>query len=858
MTRILFIESSATLRHALSKQLQYSDYDVSIEDSYEMAATYLAEHEKTPTYDSIVIGWPTIAQAATDELLAALSESPFDQIPVIVLSHETDPATMEWASQRNRTALLLWDNHQDIVHTLHMLMNSDYAIEGNINEDTDEPVRALLVDDSPTARVKFRKLLIHAGYVTETASSAEEAFEKCQSSNFDIAIVDYFMPVVAGNILCRQLRDTPKTSHMVTAILTSTYLDSVITNSLASGAVDCMFKNESNDLFLARVAAMSRTARMARRTELERQRLDGILSSVGDGVYGVDRDGLITFVNPAVRHILGIDKDVPLIGNMPSKVFHYICPTTLNSKNRHCYVKQAMDNDQTLYAIESIFARSDGSPIQVEQTILPLKVDGQVTGAVIAFRDISMRKLLEEELKWQANHDPLTKLLNRNYFENYLSEEVQRLKRSKEQSALLYIDLDRFKYINDTIGHAAGDQLLIEIGEQLQKRLRKADLLARLGGDEFAIILHNVNPDSLFEASDVFRQVLDDYKFTYNSRTYQINGCIGVAPINEFSATPGEVLANADIACNIAKNKGRNTTHIYNVDQDDKVSMDMELGWSIRLSQALSGDGFTLHHQPILPLDDINPDQLTTDSGVLWEKFRDSSSDKDLIFEVLIRMNNPHGELIAPNAFIPTAERFNMMPDIDNWVLRNTLKNITYYQRQFPQARFSINLSGQSLGSTELIDILIDAIENHSLQPGSIIFEITESCAIAHLDEARHFIGQMLVYGCNFALDDFGSGYCSFSHLKNLPVEYIKIDGLFVKDIVNDPMDREIVSSINNIAHSLGMKTVAEFVEDLETVKLLKKCGVDYIQGYYITKPYELSMPDNVVHADFKSGNKPG
>lgn len=854
MPRILFIESSATLRHALSKQLQYSHYDVSVESNYAAATSYLLAHEENPTYDAIIIGWPNTAHTVTDDLIATLSEPPFDQLAVIVLSHETDPATMEWASQRKQTALLLWDNHQDIVHTLHMLLNAEQTFEHNIDDEHEEPIRALLVDDSPTARVKFRKLLMHAGYITETASNAEEAFEKACSGNFDIAIVDYFMPVVTGDELCRQLRDNVSTSHMVSAILTSTYLDSVITSSLASGAVECMFKNESNDLFLARVDAMSRTVRMTRRTEHERQRLSGILSSVGDGVYGVDRDGLITFVNPAVRNILGFDNEIPLIGSVPAKVFHYVCPTTLGSKNRHCYVKQAMDNDQKLYAIESIFARSDGTPIQVEQTILPLKIDNQVSGAVIAFRDISMRKLLEEELKWQANHDPLTKLLNRNYFENYLSEEVQRLKRSKEQSALLYIDLDRFKYINDTIGHAAGDQLLIEIGEQLNKRLRKADLLARLGGDEFAIILHNVHMDSLFEAADVFRQVLDDYKFTYNSRTYQINGCIGVAPINEFTATPGEVLANADIACNIAKNKGRNTTHIYDTEQDDKVSMDVELGWSIRLSQALEKDGLILHHQPILPLPDIQLQQLTSKQEVLWQQYQNDTSKNNLIFEVLLRMKNPHGELISPNAFIPTAERFNMMPDIDNWVARNTLRNIAHYQRQYPQASFSINLSGQSLGSSELIDIVKDAIENYSLQPGSIIFEITESCAIAHLDEARNFIGQMMIYGCHFALDDFGSGYCSFAHLKNLPVEYIKIDGQFVRDIVNDPMDLAIVTSINNIAHSLGMKTVAEFVEDIETVKLLKQCGVDYIQGYYIARPYALPMPDNVVHADFSSG----
>ncbi len=843
MFRVLFIETSATLRHALHKQLQHCDYEVTVKAGYEEGLQQLLTRHDTSTYDAIILGWPTQTLASSDELLATLSEAPYCELPLLVLAHETDPAKLEWVSARKHTALLLWDSHKDATHTLRKLLSCEESFHSVTAQDNDEPIRILLVDDSPTARVKFRRLLNKAGYLTETAACAEEGLEKARQSHFDIAIIDYFMPELTGDELCRKLHDDPYTSSIMTAILTSTYLDKVISSSLDAGAVDCMFKNEADDLFLTRVAAMKRTVRMTKRIEEERLRLAGILSSVGDGVYGVNREGLITFVNPAVRHILGYDEDKQLIGNNPAMLFHCSCEPGQLICKENTLVQQAIEQGLELHAVESVFTHTDGTPIQVELTIFPLRIDGQEEGAVIAFRDISMRKLLEEELKWQANHDPLTKLMNRKYFEDSLEREVDRLKRSEEQSALLYLDLDRFKYINDTIGHAAGDQLLIEVGHKMQQRLRKADLLARIGGDEFAIIMHNTDPETLFETADVFRQLLEDYTFTREGRTYKINGSIGVALIDKNTPTPGEVLANADIACHIAKSKGRNQTHVYTHEQDDKATMDMDLGWSCRLRQALEHDNFKLCYHPIIPLSDIDIEQLPCEQGALWSSLQQQGVGENLMYEVLLRLDNSRGEPISPNAFLPTAERFNLMPDIDHWVVETSLAQIA--RRTGRQSSIAINLSGQSLGSQPLVETIKQTIKKYALDPGLILFEITESCAIARIDEARRFIEQLNAIGCRFALDDFGSGYCSFSHLKNLPVDFIKIDGLFVKDIINDPMDLAIVSSITHIAHSFGKQTIAEFVENAETLRLLKKSGIDFVQGFYITQPMsQLPLPD--------------
>jgi diguanylate cyclase (GGDEF)-like protein len=472
----------------------------------------------------------------------------------------------------------------------------------------------------------------------------------------------------------------------------------------------------------------------------------------------------------------------------------------------------------------------------VELTIYPLRIDGQHEGAVVAFRDVSVRKLLEAELKWQANHDPLTKLLNRKFFEEQLDQELQRLKRSDETSALVYIDLDRFKYINDTIGHSSGDQLLIEVAHNLQQRLRQSDVLARLGGDEFGILLRNIETENVLQVADKFRSLLSDHEFVREARTYKINASMGVAVIDEHTQSYGEVLANADIACHMAKAQGRNSTHLYSSERDEKMAMDMELGWSSRIQNALEKDNFHLYYQPIVPLHELDMDDLPED-GKLCEHLANTTSDCCSTYEVLLRLHNHHGEAISPHAFLPTAERFNLMRDIDSWVINAAMKRMAELGPENEHITFTINLSGQSLDADVLVPLFSEGIQRHQLDPNRFLFEITETCAINDMQSATRLIKELSNLGCRFALDDFGSGYCSFSHLKRLPVDYIKIDGMFVKDILNDPMDMAIVRSITNIAHTLGKQTVAEFVESAEIIRLLKECGVDYIQGFYVAKP---------------------
>jgi len=841
MHKILIIEESSTLRHVLLKMLSDTEFQVDIEDDFAKGFHSL-EDAKGHGYSAVIIGWPNVTLASADDLLSLLCEQEYSHIALLALAHETEAAKIAWASSRPRTGFLLWDNHREIVQSLKNLLSNQTLIVPVIQDNKLDPIKILLVDDSPTARVKFRRLLISNGYLTDAVASPEEALTKVLSTSYDIAILDYFMPEMNGDALCRRLLENVSTSSIVCAILTSSYSDKVITDSLLAGAVECMFKNESDNLFLARVAALSRHVHSTKVIEQERKRLDGILSSVGDGVYGINNNNEINFINPTALSILGYADGLSLIGQKPQDVFHTRYAQHAKEKITSKELYENIGNRPKTESLETYFIRNDGNPTQVEMTIFPLQIEGKTEGAVIAFRDISERKLLEEELMWQVNHDPLTKMFNRKYFEDALDEEVRRLKRSDEKSALLYIDLDRFKYINDTAGHATGDKLLIEIGHKMNQRLRQSDLLARIGGDEFAVIMRNIDIELINEAVEDFKSLLSGYEFSYLGREYKVHASIGVATIDKHSISSGEVLANSDIACYVAKSNGRDQIHIYDSIQDEKAAMDQDLGWSTRLQNAISNNNFELHFQPILALSDIHLKNLPEKKGELWTKLMTSRSIQAPFFEALIRLPDNNQKMIAPGAFLPTAERFNLMPGIDRWVINDALRQIASITDEYPNACVSINLSGQTFDDETIVKDIQDSIKRYNLNPNCIMFEITESSAIYNIESAQKLIQELTWFGCKFALDDFGSGYCSFSHLKNLPVDYIKIDGAFIQELLHDSMDLAIVKSITSISHALGKKTIAEFVEEPDVLLKLQECGVDYVQGFYISSPNPLDI----------------
>ena len=841
--RILLVEESATLRYMLGKIIQKQGYELLAVDSFISAIDTL--QNVTMNLDGIIVGWPNYENfEESTQLLVLLDREPYSETPVILLSNDAEVDLLNWMSTRKKTALVPWENYQEVTTSLHTLLTpaEDSVEDKRLIFTRAKSARVLFVDDSKSIRTYYKRLLERNGYEVETAESVKQAYDIAINTPIDIAIVDYFMPDENGYVLCQKLRDDERTENIRTAVITGTYLDSVIRDCLQAGAIECMFKNEAEELFLARLAAMSRFIEVQNSIEQQREHLQAILESVGEGVYGVDNEGLLTFVNHATLKVVGVDDDSSLLGKSAYDALHFA------DENNHAedQLRDAYGKEAKLRCWETKFKHHSGKPIPVECTVHPLRLNGRQDGSVIAFRDISNQKMLEEKLRWQATHDHLTEMYNRRYFETRLDKELKDAQRTDIMSALIYIDLDRFKYVNDTAGHDTGDRMLLEISRVLSKIQRRSDVIARIGGDEFAILLKNVDSAMALNLANEYRSALNNISINGGQQHYHVHASFGVAMMDDENMTAGDLLANADIACHIAKRMGRNQSHLYDQASDERNAMGTELGWSTRIRTALDNNDFELHYQPIMSMADINLHNLPAQDGAIWQSHL-SDNDGAFHYEVLVRMRGDHGELYYPSSFMPTAERFNLLMELDMWVIENALKDVAESDNPKGKVTLSINLSGHSLDDDDAQNKIISLLQKYSVPPSSIVFEITETSAIANLEQANRFIRDLCAIGCRFSLDDFGSGFCSFAQLKSLPTNLVKIDGQFVKSMARGATDRAIVTAMNDVAHSLGRYTVAEYVESPEVVRLLKICGVDKVQGNYISRPLTELPCVNVV-----------
>ena len=440
---------------------------------------------------------------------------------------------------------------------------------------------------------------------------------------------------------------------------------------------------------------------------------------------------------------------------------------------------------------------------------------GRVTRISGTARDITEQKAFQHQLSYHAEHDPLTGMFNRHYFQEELERTVARVARNGSDCALFYIDLDQFKYINDTIGHAAGDRLLIDVAALLTAHVREGDLLARFGGDEFTLLLYNINRQDVLRAADNFRSLCDDYRFTEDDKSFTISCSIGIAMIDETVTSAQELLSHADMACNTAKQQGRNRAKIYNPADLGKADMAADMNWASQVREMLEHDKFQLVYQPI----------VDTDSGAIND------------YEVLVRMICDDGQIILPGGFMPAAERFGLIHSVDRWIVSRAIRQLASLHDDGHRASFSINLSGKAFEDATLLPLIRELLDSTGLDPTWVTFEITETAAIDNLAAAEEFITALKDIGCQFALDDFGSGFSSFAYLKHLPVDKLKIDGSFVKGMAHSSVDQAMVESMNQVAHALGKRTVAECVENEETLVLLKEMGVDLAQGNYLGRP---------------------
>jgi diguanylate cyclase (GGDEF)-like protein/PAS domain S-box-containing protein len=540
------------------------------------------------------------------------------------------------------------------------------------------------------------------------------------------------------------------------------------------------------------------------------------LQSIGDGVVTTDAGGVIEYLNPVAESLTGWRLEDGQ-GRAVEEVFRAFHEETCEPLENPLAV--AIRRARSIKSMRPmLLIRRDGNEIYVESTASPIRDgSGTVCGGVLVFHDVSEARELNRRLSYHASHDVLTGLVNRREFENRMERALKSAKAHETSYALCYLDLDQFKIVNDTCGHGAGDALLGQVGGLLKSKVRWRDTLARLGGDEFALLLESCSLDEAMRSAEALREAVCNFKFAWEERTFRLGASIGVVPISADNADVASVLSAADSACRAAKEAGRNRVHSFEEHDIDLMRRRRETQWAARINAALEEGRFELFRQAILPL---------------------QQPEVGLHYELLLRLRDENGKIVAPDSFMAAAERYGITPNIDRWVIENALRwLVSEADERGKLALCSINLSGQSLGDDKFLPYVIDRFRHSGVDASKMCFEITETAAIASFSQANRFIQSLKELGCKFALDDFGTGLSSFGYLKHFPVDFLKIDGSFVKDIVRDPIDREMVRSINEIGHLTHKRTIAEFAENAEIITMLRSLGVDYAQGYGVSQP---------------------
>jgi diguanylate cyclase (GGDEF)-like protein/PAS domain S-box-containing protein len=547
-----------------------------------------------------------------------------------------------------------------------------------------------------------------------------------------------------------------------------------------------------------------------------KERAQVTLQSIGDAVITTDSEGRIDYMNPVAESLTGWENreaQTQLIGDVLTVVDE---ATRVAGESP---VMRCLREGRVLGLSEhTVLVNRRGQELAIQDSAAPIRDRaGNLIGAVMVFHDVSKERRLHRALHYQASHDALTGLINRREFENRLAAAVENARQDAgSRHALLYLDLDQFKLVNDTCGHPAGDQLLKQITGVLQSRVRSGDTLARLGGDEFGILLQSCSLDQALRIAESLRQAIRDFRFIWQDGVLEVGVSIGIVEITNDTPTVANVMSAADVACYSAKDLGRNRVQLYK--PDDVPERHREMHWVSKLARACDESRFELFYQPIVPI-----------GAPVHEREH---------FELMLRLRDESGALVTPAEFIPAAERYNVMPSIDRWVVRQALDRLVHrIGAGVKPFTIAVNLSGTSLNDERFLEYLIAELSNNELAAGAMCFEITETAAIANLGNVVYFMRELKARGCHFALDDFGSGLSSFMYLKTLPVDYLKIDGQFVENVTRDRVDRSMVEAISQVGKTMGIQTIAERVESAEVLVELGRLGVGYAQGFHIARP---------------------
>ena len=700
--------------------------------------------------------------------------------------------------------------------------------------------RIMVVEDEGIVAFNLQRRLISLGYeVPCIAASYEQAIRGARETNPDLVLMDInisgdidgidtakelnrpviYLTAYSEEKTLARAKETKPYGYLIKPF-SERELHATIQMALERQQVEMRLIDSQKELGIAYEKIEEDNHRLMRQaSELaqEKERLLVTMNSIGDGVITTDNFGRIEYLNPVAEKMTGWS--IHQARGYPSSTIFALSAEDGNTIA--CSpIEYVLANGKACgIANNTVLKSKEGSEYLIEDSAAPIcGADGTVFGVVLVFRDVSDVRRLANEMTFQATHDSLTGLVNRHEFEKRLGNAIENARQNPQHHALAYIDLDQFKIVNDTCGHIAGDELLRQITALLRLALRANDTLARLGGDEFGVLLDSCPLDIALAIAEKLRSIIEDFHFVWEDKTFPISASIGLVGFGSANASQlnlRDVLSIADSACYMAKDSGRNRVHVY---QPDDLALNKrfgELDWYSRIYQALENNDFILYSQKIISLTDKH-------------KYREH-------VEILLRLNY-EGKIVPPMAFIPTAERYGLMTEIDRWVVRSAFQYISEHKSQ-NSSLFSVNLSGATINDEKTQIFIKEQFTRYGVNPKCICFEITETAAIANLTNARLFILALKDIGCQFALDDFGSGMSSFTYLKHFPVDYLKIDGGFVRDMVTDTIDQTFVAAINDIGHVMGVETIAEFAENEKILLKLAAMGVDYAQGYGIEHP---------------------
>ena len=545
------------------------------------------------------------------------------------------------------------------------------------------------------------------------------------------------------------------------------------------------------------------------------------LESIGEGVITTDRAGVIDYMNEAAEQLLDCKRSFAIGKSLPDlmALVDEVDGESLGDPVAQCLADRRRIN---LGRRALLVAKPSKREFSTELTASPIRgPDREIAGCVVIFHDVSEIRGLTREMSYQASHDPLTGLVNRAEFERRLNQALHAPRGEHVNHVVCYLDLDRFKAVNDSCGHMVGDNLLREIAALLKEQVRDSDTVARLGGDEFAMLLVGCPLDKARQIAEDVCQAVSDYNFTWQDRVFDLGVSIGLVEIDQESATAETALSAADSACYVAKQQGRGRIHVYSARDEVKARERGEIQWLQRVQHALKENHFELYSQSIVAT------RGRVDSGPAAE--------------ILLRMRDENGKIVTPGQFMSAAERYQLMTHVDRWVVRAALTSLASDVPHLPAGRTcSINLSGQTLGDDDFLEYVVDLLDHTGVDPAKICFEVSESAVMNNIEHARRFINVLHGMGCCFALDDFGSGIGSFAQLRLLSIDYLKVDGSFTRDVAENSVSRDMLAATIQLSKSLDFKVVAEEVEDQDAFDILRELGVDYIQGYVVERPHPL------------------